>query len=72
MRSADDGTRCRREIELPTSLREQVDVGGHPVEKAMSLDRVPARKSKAERPGRVESDASELLVKWIHGEGRGL
>ncbi len=38
----------------------------------MSLDRVPARKSKAERPGRVESDASELLVKWIHGEGRGL
>jgi hypothetical protein len=32
------------------------------------LNCVPARQCEAERSGRIQRDAGELLVKWIHAE----
>src|ERR1700754_1530969 len=48
----------------------RVDIGGHAVKKAVRLNGIAARKRKAERSGSVKRDASELLVKWIHGGTR--
>ena len=49
-------------------LGEQVDIGGHSVQEAVSLNRVTACQGEAVRSGCVERDASEPLVKWVHGE----
>jgi hypothetical protein len=63
----DNGIHRLREVEPAAGLGEQVDIGGHPVQEAVSLDRVAAGQGKAVGSGRVERNVSEPLVKGVHG-----
>jgi hypothetical protein len=64
----DNDVHCLREVEIGAGFSEKADIGGPAVQEAVGLNRVPARQREAERPGGIQRDAGELLVKWIHAE----